>query len=255
MNGIQQNSMGANPFNAGGNSQNFGAPGAQGFSGLNGNFGGNMMDPMGFNNQMNGIGQQHGAMSQMMDQMMGVMTMMTQMIMLKQMQAMVSSMANFGGSSGGSSGVGNFLGGNSGGGTSSVGGSSAPTATSSDFGNVAGWGKDMAKYAEANANGPGGYCFKWASQALKKFGISTSGASAYMAADQLAKSDKVREVKIDGKDLAKLPAGAIVVWDRGNGHQHGHIAIALGDGREASDKIRQQTTTSYGTSFRVFLPK
>ena len=262
MNGIQQNSMGANPFNAGGNSQNFGAPGAQGFSGLNGNFGGNMMDPMGFNNQMNGIGQQHGAMSQMMNQMMGVMMMMTQMIMVKQMQAMVSAMANFGNSAGGgTSGVGNFLGGNSGG-ASSVGGA-APAATSSDFGSVPGWGAAMAKDAEKHAvSGPGGWCFKYVCEALARAGVKggVGGASAYMAADQLAKNPKFREVKVAPADLPKLPAGAIVVWDRNGsgagaaGKQHGHISISLGDGREVSDVIRKQTT-GMGSNVRVFLPK
>ena len=55
-------------------------------------------------------------------------------------------------------------------------------------------------------------------------------------------------------DLPKLPAGAIVVWDKGNGHEHGHISIATGDGKEASDLMRNQIT-NYGTSFRVFMPQ
>ena len=251
MNGLSQNFMGMNaqPF-----------AGMQGAMGGAGGYppGGNMFDPFGAGAQMNAIGGQHTQMSAMFSQMTSALMMMTQMFALKHMQSMVSSMGSFGGASGGSSGgsgISDFLGGSSGGGASSIGGSSAAAATSSDVGNVAGWGKDLAKFAENNANGPGGYCFKWVAQALRKFGVNTSGASAYMAADQLAKNDKFREVKIDGKDLAKLPAGAVVVWDRGNGHQHGHISISLGDGREASDKIRKQTTTSYGTSFRVFLPK
>ena len=56
------------------------------------------------------------------------------------------------------------------------------------------------------------------------------------------------------KDLPKLPPGAVVVWNKGPGHPHGHISISLGGGREASDKIRKQIT-NYGTSVRVFLPK
>ncbi len=259
MNGLQQTSMGANPFSFGGASQNSGGNTLQGFS--NGNFGGSMMDPMGFNNQMNGLGQQHGAMSQMMDQMMGVMMMMTQLIMVKQMQSMVSAMANFGNSAGGGSGVGNFLGGNSGG-ASSVGGS-APAATSSDFGSIPGWGAAMAKDAEKHAvSGPGGWCFKYVCEALARAGVKggVGGASAYMAADQLAKNPKFREVKVAPADLPKLPAGAIVVWDRNGsgassaGRIHGHISISLGDGREVSDVIRKQTT-NMGSNVRVFLPK
>lgn len=257
MNGLVQNTGGNTPNLFAAMQGGFGAQTGFGFGTANGSSGyapgGNMFDPFGANQMMNGIGQQHSQMTQMMNQMMNVMMMMTQMIMVKQMQAMMSSMANFGGSSGGGSGVSDFLGGSSGGGTSSV-GSSAPAATSSDFGNVGGWGAQLAKYAGDNANGPGGYCFKWVAQALRKFGVNTSGASAYMAADQLAKSDKFREVSVQPKDLVKLPAGAVVVWNKGAGHPHGHISIALGNGKEASDKLRQQIT-NYGTSVRVFLPK
>ena len=229
-----------------------------------GQFGG---DPMGVNNNMMALGQQQAQWSNMMTQMMDVMGMMFNMFMMKQMQTMMSSMANFGGggTSGGSPGVDNFLGGSNGasgasgggggGGAAPVGGSSAPAATSSDFGSVPGWGTALAKDAEKNANGPGGWCFRWVRQALERAGVKgVGGASAYMAADQLAKNPKFREISVQPKDLKKLPAGAVVVWNRGNGHEHGHISIALGDGREASDKIRTQTT-NYGTSVRVFLPK
>lgn len=139
------------------------------------------------------------------------------------------------------------------------GGGGAPGAGSAsavDPGSIQGtsWGSKLAKDAAANANGPGGYCFKWVSNALRRHGVNTSGASAYMAADQLAKNSKFREVKVQPQDLKKLPAGAVVVWNKGAGHPHGHISIALGNGKEASDKIRNQIT-NYGTGVRVFLPK
>ena len=159
----------------------------------------------------------------------------------------------FGGGSGGSApGLGNFLGGNGGGSPSTSG--SAPTANIGSLQGGTAFGKKLAVDAERNANGPGGYCFKWVSQALRRHGVSTSGASAYMAADQLAKNDKFKEVKVSPSDFKKLPPGAVVVWNKGPGHPHGHISIALGDGREASDKIRNQIT-NYGTSARVFIPK
>lgn len=78
-----------------------------------------------------------------------------------------------------------------------------------------------------------------------------------MAADQLAKNPKFREVQIPRDQLGKLPAGAIVVWAgdvASTGHAHGHISIATGDGKELSDRKRVQLT-NYGKSFRVFLPK
>lgn len=256
MNGLSQNFMGMN-------AQPFG--GMQGAMGGVGGYppGGNMFDPFGASAQMNAIGGQHTQMSAMFSQMTNAIMMMTQMLMLQQMQSMVSSMGNFGGASGssGGSGISDFLGGSSGG-ASSVGGSSAPAATSSDFGSVAGWGAALAKDAERHAvTGPGGWCFKYVRQALERAGVKgVGGASAYMAADQLAKNPKFREVKVAPKDLPKLPAGAVVVWDRGGsgasaaGRQHGHISISLGDGREVSDLVRKQTT-SMGSNVRVFLPK
>jgi hypothetical protein len=204
-------------------------------------------------------------MSQMMSQMMTMMAILAS-VLTSSSPLGGPMLPNNGGFGGGAqqgplgSGVGNFLGGNSGGGnpvsagspTSGAGGASAMS--SSEMGSATDFGKSLAKDAEKNANGPGGYCYKWVGQALRRHGVNTSGASAYMAADQLAKNPKFKEVKVQPADFKKLPAGAVVVWNKGNGHQHGHISIALGDGREASDKIRNQIT-NYGTSARVFIPK
>lgn len=248
--------------------QGFGGGFGQGMSPMGGGLGpmgggfGVAGDPTSVNNGMMALGQQQLQWNGMMEQMMTMMGMIFNMFMLKQMQAMVSAMANFGGGAAAAPGVGNFLGG--GGGKPGAGAPSAPTATgrpgaptatSSDFGSVPAWGSALARDAEKHANGPGGYCYKWVCQALARAGVKgIGGASAYMGADQLAKNPRFREISVQPKDLAKLPAGAVVVWNRGAGHPHGHISIALGDGREASDKIRKQIT-NYGTSVRVFLPK
>lgn len=220
--------------------------------------------PMG---QSNGFDSMVAMLSQMM-------SMLNAAMMQQQLQALASPSASFGGAGSGGPGVGEFLGGGGGAGRPSVGGGggagrpavggggfsnvsdSVPTATSSDFGKVPAWGAALAKDAERHATGSGGLCFRYVRQALERAGVKgVGGASAYMAADQLAKNPKFREIKVAEKDLKRLPAGAVVVWDRGNGHQHGHIAIALGNGQEASDVKRAQTTGSYGTKFRVFLPK
>jgi hypothetical protein len=237
--------------------------------GFGGGFGGGMSpmgfgqlggsDPMSVNNNMMALGQQSLQWNAMMMQMMNVMGMIFNMFMMKQMQTLVSQMGNFGGGGGGGGtpGVSDFLGGG-GGGSASAGGTSsasgAPAVTNGNFGPMPAWATELGKYAGANANGPGGYCYKWVAQALRKFGVNVSGASAYMGADQLAKNPKFREVSVQPKDLPKLPAGAVVVWNKGPGHPHGHISIALGNGKEASDKLRTQIT-NYGTSVRVFLPK
>lgn len=245
---------------------NFGNFGGFGQSAAN--FGG--FDPTGAN--LGGLGQTGAnignpggfGMDPMLNAMQGQLNVMMSVIEKFLMQQMTSgggggalpASANFGGGSGGGSGQGinNFLGGSSGGGGSSSFDAGGAAATSIDGVQAAGWGQKMAEEAKNHATGSGGYCFKYVSEVLRKFGINTSGASAYMAADQLAKSDKVKEVKVDPKDLKKLPAGAIVVWNKGAGHEHGHISISDGKGKEYSDVPRNQIT-NYGTSARVFIPQ
>ncbi len=270
-NGLQQNMMGMNPL------ASFGQP--QGMLGLvqQGN-------GLGFGQQVNGLGfgQQANGIAPLLMQLMQATSMLQEAMMQQQLQALASPNADFGGgASGGNPGMSDFLGGGGGGGASGGGGvrgtggggggytpsasssgggsssidSSVPTATSSDFGNVPAWGAKLAQDASKHATGSGGLCFRYVRQALERAGVKgVGGASAYMAGDQLAKNPKFREIKVAEKDLKKLPAGAVVVWDRGNGHQHGHISIALGNGQEASD-IKKPQTVGYGTKFRVFLPK
>jgi hypothetical protein len=197
-----------------------------------------------------------GPFAMMQQMMMIMMTFMSGMMAGHGNSTMMPGSASFGGSGGGgmggSAGVNNFLGG--GGGGAATAASGAPA---TDIGSIQGgteFGRKLAADAGKNANGPGGYCYKWVAQALGRHGVSVSGASAYMGADQLARNPKFREVKINPSEFKKLPPGAVVVWNKGPGKPHGHISIALGDGREASDKIRNQIT-NYGTSARVFIPK
>ena len=140
--------------------------------------------------------------------------------------------------------------------TPSIGGADSGSSSGASSSGGTETGRKLAAEAQkeaTNGDSQGGWCFRDAGRALAKVGINTSGASAYMAADQLAKNPKVKEIKVSQADLPKLPPGAIVVWDKGPGHEHGHISIALGNGKEASDLVRNQIT-NYGTSFRVFMP-
>lgn len=129
----------------------------------------------------------------------------------------------------------------------------APESTGPVSGSAA--GKKLAQAAENTANNmhSTGWCYRGVSQSLRSIGVTATGASAYMAADQLAKNPKMREIQVAAKDLPKLPAGAVVVWNRSSAHPHGHISVALGNGKEASDHIQNQMT-NYGTSHRVFIP-
>jgi hypothetical protein len=114
----------------------------------------------------------------------------------------------------------------------------------------------LAKQHATDGTGDGGHCFRNVAQDLAKLGIKTWGSSAYMAADELAANNKVQEVKgLTADQLKKLPAGAIVVWAANGSNPYGHISVAMGDGKEASDIMRNQITNLNGSSFRVFYPK
>ena len=127
-------------------------------------------------------------------------------------------------------------------------------------------GQKLLDAAFNNILGTSGWCLKGVNTILNAvYGeqISTGG-SAYQAADSLATGNGVgahfAEVDVPPEELTSLPAGAIIVWDRGGnassaGQTHGHISIATGDGREISDHIQSQTTyESRQVSYRVFYP-
>jgi hypothetical protein len=85
--------------------------------------------------------------------------------------------------------------------------------------------------------------------------VQLTGGSAYQAADQLARSDRFREVSVSPDQLRSLPPGAVVVWGRTDRSPHGHISVALGNGQEASDHIQTQMTSLRGAqNYRVFVP-
>jgi hypothetical protein len=109
-----------------------------------------------------------------------------------------------------------------------------------------------------------GWCYRGVIHSLREIGVTgLTGGSAYMAANQLAKRNDFQEITgnfSSAAELKNLPAGAVVVWDRGvagMSAQHGHISISLGDGREASDCIRPQLGVNSNAKpgqFRVFMP-
>lgn len=105
-----------------------------------------------------------------------------------------------------------------------------------------------------------GYCAKGVNDSIQRAGLAngeTRVSSAYMEANVLANHANFKEVEVSRNELGKLPAGCVVVWDKGAGSssafaQHGHIAITLGNGREASDNVSELKT--FNTNYRVFVP-
>ncbi|MFM7468959.1 MAG: hypothetical protein ACKO37_05620 [Vampirovibrionales bacterium] len=108
-----------------------------------------------------------------------------------------------------------------------------------------------------------GWCYKGVARAAQRMGINLTGASAYMAADQLAKRPDFKEVTpsrwIPPQQLPTLvKPGDIVVYDRGEGKPHGHIATVLGqengEWKEASDHISKLNVNYPTGKARVFRP-
>lgn len=110
---------------------------------------------------------------------------------------------------------------------------------------------------EANRRNTVGWCYAGVATAVSKvYGSFLYGESAYMAANILARNSKFKEIKVKPSELKKLTPGSIVVWGKTRVSPHGHISIALGNGKEASDHVAQQLTSLRGhQNFRVFTPK
>lgn len=117
-------------------------------------------------------------------------------------------------------------------------------------------GGNIAKYASNAAKRlhTTGYCYRGVKLALLKSGVSLTGKYAYQGANQLAKLNTFKEISVNAKDLGSLEPGSIVVWSKAKDAPYGHISIALGDGREASDHIETQMTRHGRSTCRVFIP-
>lgn len=137
-----------------------------------------------------------------------------------------------------------------------TGGTQAPAVSGqlpSEFGPNAGRLAESARRTAASMNTTG-WCARGVNRALEAAGLQVPRkASAYMYGDMLAKDSRFREVKLSDEQIRNLPPGAIVVSGAYNspGNPHGHIAVTLGNGKEASDHIANIRT--HGTQ-RVFIP-
>jgi hypothetical protein len=115
-------------------------------------------------------------------------------------------------------------------------------------------GERLAAVAQrvAGRMGTSGWCAKGVRMAMQEAGIPyQSVGSAYQAANLLASNPRFREVRMTPEQIRNLPPGAVIVSAPSPGHQHGHIAVSLGGGREASDHI---TSVRIRPEQRVFIP-
>jgi len=88
------------------------------------------------------------------------------------------------------------------------------------------------------------YCYRGVKRALAKSRVTLEGMSAYMAKDQLDRDDRFEKVLVTNNLVsAKLERGDVIVHPQnylpGESKPDGHIAIYLGDGKEASDHVQQ----------------
>lgn len=94
-----------------------------------------------------------------------------------------------------------------------------------------------------------GWCYAAVKSALQPLGVLLTGGAAWMAQSQLQSDHRFKTVS--AKYLQK---GDILVHGKSNTHPWGHIAVYLGNNREASDHIQaliQGGTYGQTTIFRA----
>lgn len=119
-------------------------------------------------------------------------------------------------------------------------------------------GNTFANIAHKNARSIGttGWCLRGVQKALERAGLhrgGSMGASAYQAVGNLSNNKNFKQVQVTRNDLKDLPAGCIIVWAKTSKNPHGHIAVTLGNGKEASDHV-QSLITNRNASFSVYAP-
>lgn len=119
----------------------------------------------------------------------------------------------------------------------------------------------LASIASQTASNMGsvGWCYRGVKDTFLSAGLTKNrlaGDSAFEARDILRNHKNFKEISVDKKDLTKLPAGCVIVWQpyadsKGKWHKDGHIAVTLGKGKEASD---HEQNLVIGKSYSVFVP-
>lgn len=134
-------------------------------------------------------------------------------------------------------------------------------------------GNKLANIAENNAKKTNtvGLCAGGTNTAIEKAGLAkgeTRVSAAYQEIGVLEHHDNFKEITsliTDKKDLATLPAGCVIVFDKNRDKNHvnkrlsdeyGHILVTLGDGQAASDHTEnlKETLSNYSGQYHVFVP-
>lgn len=115
-------------------------------------------------------------------------------------------------------------------------------------------GKALAKTVANNAVGFTNQCAKYVRIGLDNTGLGTGErGNGYEYADILSHNPNFKEVSTDKLKLSSLPAGCVLVYDRGvagYSSAYGHVEITLGNGQAVSDGV----TNNIRKGARVFVP-
>lgn len=95
-----------------------------------------------------------------------------------------------------------------------------------------------------------GWCLRGVSRALNPLGIHLNGAAAHQAKAQLLRDKRFHQVPVE--DAKNLVPGDILVHNASRSHRHGHIAVYVGNDREASDHVQRVMPKSADGELTVF---
>lgn len=114
--------------------------------------------------------------------------------------------------------------------------------------------KTFSGYRRKNTVGFTKQCATYVKRAIDNAGLGKyEYGDAYECANILQRNPNFKEISTAGLDLSTLPAGCVLVYDKGvSGYssKYGHVEITLGNGQAASDGV----TNNIRQGARVFAP-
>lgn len=99
-------------------------------------------------------------------------------------------------------------------------------------------------------------CAQYVKESIERVGLGDyESGHAYACADILSNNPNFKEINVSGSDLKKLPAGCVIVYDKGDAGysaDYGHIEFTTGKGNAVSDFVSNRIKPS--DNARVFVP-
>lgn len=115
-------------------------------------------------------------------------------------------------------------------------------------------GDKLANTAAKNTVGFTHQCATYVKNAIQNSGLGAyEYGDAYECANILERNKNFKEISTNGLDLSTLPAGCVLVYDKGvagYSSKYGHTEITLGNGQAVSDGV----TNNIRQGARVFVP-